>query len=211
MAFNFQQIQSVEFGVCLDTDEGESLRLVPCVEAVQDALEEMLETTRLAIFDAEHELQEFSPAEKYSATERLFCALGSDLVTKHRDIYQAENLPTDTHALDDMDKIVSYFGIYRDNNGSKLMAFRRAAQFKGVLQKKLLHFMDDALRIIEDHVFKLDTDFDFIICDEKIYIWRPSGFIFVSQMDEQMAACAMANVDHIAEDITCVDLRVRRF
>jgi hypothetical protein len=205
MAFNFQQIQSVEFGVCLDTDEGESLRLVPCVEAVQDALEEMLETTRLAIFDAEHELQEFSPAEKYSATERLFCALGSDLVTKHRDIYQAENLPTDTHALDDMDKIVSYFGIYRDNNGSKLMAFRRAAQFKGVLQKKLLHFMDDALRIIEDHVFKLDTDFDFIICDEKIYIWRPSGFIFVSQMDEQMAACAMANVDHIAEDITCVD------
>ena len=205
MAFNFQQIQSVEFGVCLDTDEGESLRLVPCVEAVQDALEEMLETTRLAIFDADHELQEFSPAEKYAATERLFCALGSDLVTKHNDIYQAENLPIDTHALDDMAKIVSYFGIYRDADGNKLMAFRRAAQFKGVLQKKLLHFMDDALRIIEDHVFKLDTDFDFIICDEKIYIWRPSGFIFASQMDDQMAACAMGNVDHIAEDITCVD------
>ena len=125
----------------LDTDDGESLRLVPCVEAVQDALKEMLETTRLAIFDAEHELQEFSPAEKYSATERLFCALGSDLVTKHRDIYQAENLPTDTHALDDMTKIVSYFGIYRDADGNKLMAFRRAAQFKGVLQKKLLHFL----------------------------------------------------------------------
>ena len=57
MAFNFQQIQSVEFGVILDTDEGEALRLVPCVEEVQSALEEMLETTRLAIFDADHELQ----------------------------------------------------------------------------------------------------------------------------------------------------------
>jgi len=107
--------------------------------------------------------------------------------------------------LDDMDRIVSYFGIYRDSDGNKLMAFRRAMQFKGVLQKKLLHFMDDALQIIEDHVFKLDSDFDFIICDDKIYIWRPSGFIFTSQMDEQMSACAMANVEEIAEHITCVD------
>src|SRR5258708_2673055 len=130
MAFNFQRIQSVEFGVCLDTDDGELLRLVPCVEAVQDALKEMLETTRLAIFDAEHELQEFSPAEKYAATERLFCVLGSGLVTKHHDVYQAENLPTDTHALDDMDKIVSYFGIYRDSDPRSLHLISRRAQCK---------------------------------------------------------------------------------
>ncbi len=102
---------------------------------VQDALKEMLETTRKAIFNEEHVLQEFSPAEKYAATERLFCALGSELVGKHRDVFQAENLPTDTHALDDIDKIISYFGIYHDNIGNKLMAFRKAAQFKGVLQK----------------------------------------------------------------------------
>ncbi len=69
----------------------------------------------------------------------------------------------------------------------------------------MLQFFDDALRIIDDQVFKLDTDFDFIIRNEKIYIWRPSGFVFVSQMDEQMAACAMTNVNHIAEYISCVD------
>ena len=205
MPFNFQTIQSVEFGVCLDTAEGESYRLMPCVADVQEVLKEMLAATWGAIFDADGELQEFSPAEKYAATERLWVGLPSDLVTKHREVYEAENLATDTHALDDVNLIVSYFGIFRDGDGNKLMAVRRATQFKGVLQKKLIRFSDDALRIIEDHVFKLDTDFDFFICDGKIYIWRPSGFVFTSEMDDQMAACAMGNVDRIAEDITCVD------
>lgn len=205
MPFNSQTIQSVEFGVCLDTDDGESYRLMPCVAEVQEALKEMLAATRGAIFDADGELQEFSPAEKYAATERLWIGLPSDLVTKHRAVYDAENLPTDTHALDDVNRVVSYFGIFRDADANKLLAVRRATQFKGVLQKKLIRFSDDALRIIEDHVFKLDSDFDFFICDGKIYIWRPSGFVFTSEMDEQMAACAMANVDRISEDITCVD------
>lgn len=205
MPFNFQTIQAVEFGVCLDTDEGESYRLMPCDAEVQEVLKDMLAATWGAIFDADGELQEFSPAEKYAATERLWVGLPSDLVTKHRDVYEAENLATDTHALDNVNQVVSYFGIFRDADGNKLMAVRRATQFKGVLQKKLIRFSDDALRIIEDHVFKLDTDFDFFICDGKIYIWRPSGFVFTSEMDDQMAACAMGNVDRIAEDITCVD------
>jgi hypothetical protein len=205
MPFNCQQIQAVEFGVCLDTDEGESYRLMPCVAEVQEVLKEMLAATWGAIFDADGEIQEFSPAEKYAPTERVWAALASDLVTKHRDVYEAENLPIDTGALDHVNQIVSYFGNFRDAGGNKLMAIRRAAQFKGVLHKKLIRFSDDALRIIKDNVFKLDTDFDYFICDGKVYILRPSAFIFTSEMDNQLAACAMANVERIAEDITCVD------
>lgn len=205
MPFNFQQIQTVEFGVCLDTDEGESYRLIPCVAEVQEVLKEMLAATRGAIFDADGELQEFSPAEKYAATERLQIELASDLVTKHREVFEAENLPTDAGALDHVEQIVSYFAIFRDSDDNKLVAIRRATQFKGVLRKKLIRFSDDAVRIIEDDVFKLDTDFDFLIFDGRIYVWRPSGFVFTSEMDGQIAACAMGNVDRIAEDITCVD------
>jgi len=205
MPFDFQNIQSVEFGVCLDTEQGESYRLVPCVAEVQEALKEMLAETWRALFDADAEIQEFSPAEKYGATERLWIEIATDLVAKHRAAYEAENLPTDAGAIDSMNHFVSYFGVFRDADGNKLMAFRRATQFKGILQKKLIRFSDDALRIIEDDVFKLDTDFDFLIYDGRIYVWRPSGFVFTSEMDGQIAACAMANVDHIAEDITCVD------
>jgi len=205
MPFNFQQIQSVEFGVCLDTPQGESYRLLPCVAEVQEVLKEMLATTWGEIFDTEDQIEDFSPAEKYAPTERLRIELASDLVAKHREVFEAANLPTDTGALDQVNHIVSYFAIFRDGDGGKLMAFRRAMQFKGVLQKKLIRFSDDALRIIGDSVFKLDTDFDFLIFDEEIFIWRPSGFVFTSDMDSEIAACAMGNVDSIAEDITCVD------
>jgi hypothetical protein len=203
--FNFDEIRSVEFGVCLDAGQGESYRLVPCVEEVQDALREMLAATAANFSGADSIVEEFSPAEKYGATERLTIRLSSEWVTKHKEIFAASNFPTDTAALSEVNEVVSYFAVFRDANRRKLMAFRRAMQFKGVLKKKLLRFADDALRIIPDEVFKLDADFDFLIFDEKILIWRPSGFVFTADMDQHIAACAMGNVDRIAEDITCVD------
>lgn len=203
--FNFQHIQSVEFGVCLDTDDGESYRLVPCVAEVQQALKEMLEETRGNLFNGDEDLHVFSPAEKYAAHERLRIDLTSDLVGKHREVFEANNLPTDSNALSKDEEIVSYFAIFRDRQKRKLMAFRRAAQFKGVLRKRLIHFSDDALRIVPDNVFKLDTDFDFLVYGSQIFIWRPSGFVFTADMDEYIAASAMENVKRIQKTITCVD------
>lgn len=203
--FNFQHIQSVEFGVCLDTDDGESYRLVPCVAEVQQALKEMLEETRGNLFDGDEHAQVFSPAEKYAAHERLKIDLASDLVGKHREVFGAANLPTDSNALNKDEEIVSYFAIFRDRQKRKLMAFRRAAQFKGVLRKRLIHFSDDALHIVPDNIFKLDTDFDFLIYDGQIFIWRPSGFVFTADMDQYIAASAMENVKRIEKTISCVD------
>jgi hypothetical protein len=195
----------VEFGVCLENGDGEEYRLIPSVADVQQALKDMLATTWGELFDTEEEIQEFSPAEKYAATERLWVALDSELVVNHRQAFEAENLPTDAGALGRIAQVISYFAIFRDSDDNKLIAIRRATQFKGILRQKLIRFTNNAVHIIHDDVFKLDTDFDFLIYDDKIYIWRPSAFVFISAMDGQIAACAAANVDRIATDVTCVD------
>ena len=205
MAFNFNQIQSVSFGVCLHTEAGESYRIVPSETGVQDALKAMLRDTLNALLQNGTSIEDFSPAEKYGATERLRVSLESEWVQKHSQVFLAENLPTDTHALDTPTAIVSYFGIFHDSAGNKLMGFRRAAQFKGVVKKHLVTLINDALRLVEDDLFKLDADFDFVIFDGQILIWRPSGFIFTAGMDDHIAACAAANVDHITGEISCVD------
>jgi len=205
MPFNFNSIITVEFGVCLDSQDNEIYRIVPSDTGVQSALKEMLEATRSSLFNEEEELQEFSPAEKYGSTERLFLSLESELVAKHQEVFASENLTTDTHGLTDPKSIISYFAIFRDNAGRKLMGFRRAAQFKGVVKKNLVTLLDDTLKLVEDHLFKLDTDFDYIIYDERILIWRPSGFIFTAGMDEHIAACAAANVDLVSKEVACVD------
>jgi len=205
MPFNFNSIITVEFGVCLDSQDNEIYRIVPSDTGVQSALKEMLEATRSSLFNEEEELQEFSPAEKYGSTERLFLSLESELVAKHQEVFASENLTTDTHGLTNPKSIISYFAIFRDNAGRKLMGFRRAAQFKGVVKKNLVTLLDDTLKLVEDHLFKLDTDFDYIIYDERILIWRPSGFIFTAGMDEHIAACAAANVDLVSKEVACVD------
>ncbi len=205
MPFNFAQIQAVSFGVCLNTEAGESYRLVPSEAGVQDALKAMLGDTFAALTQADTTIEEFSPAEKYGATERLRVPLKSEWVQKHKQIFDAENLPTDTHGLDNPAALISYFAIFRDNHGNKAMGFRRAAQFKGVLKKHLVTFINDALRLVDDNLFKLDTDFDFLIFDDQILVWRPSGFIFTAGMDEHIAAFAAANVAHISGEISCVN------
>lgn len=205
MQFDFDHIRSVSFGVNLEADEGEVFRLVPCDKGVQDALKEMLVTTIAALTKEGTKIEDFSPAEKYGANERLRVELASELVQKHREVYGADNLETDTHGLDEPAKLISYFAVFQDRANRKLIAFRRAAQFKGVVKKHLVTFMNDALRIVPDGLFKLDTDFDFLILKDQILIWRPSGFIFTAGMEEQLMACAAGNVDKIAEEVTCVD------
>ena len=205
MPFNFDSIKSVEFGVCLEGDENETYRIVPSDKGVQTALKEMLEATRAQLFRDDEKLVEFSPAEKYGSTERLYLSLDSEFVTKHREIFATKNLVTDTHGLADPKHLISYFAIFLDSNGKKLMGFRRAAQFKGVIKKNLVTFLDDTLKIVEDDLFKLDTDFDYIIYDDQVLIWRPSGFIFTAGMDEHIAACAAANVDLVSKEVACVD------
>lgn len=205
MVFDFNHIQSVEFGVCLDSDEGEIYRRVPSDRGVQDALKEMLAETMAALTKDGTEIAEFSPAEKYGGNERLRVPLNSDLVQKHRAVFVTTDFDTDTHGLDEPGALVSYFAVFLDRHGKKAMAFRRAAQFKGVVKKHLVTFINDALQLVPDKLFKLDTDFDFVIFEDKILIWRPSGFIFTADMDEHIAACAAVNVDRISEDVTCVD------
>jgi hypothetical protein len=205
MAFKFDQIESVEFGVCIDTEDGESYRLVPIDDSVKEALREMLAATMAALSAEGAKIEEFSPAEKYASNERLSVSLESDLVEKHREIFAAENLATDTDALNEPTDLVSYFAIFRDSTNAKLMAFKRATQFKGVIKKHLITIIDDSLHIVPDQLFKLDNDFDFLIFDNQILIWHPIGFIFTADMDAQIAECAATNVDSIAEDITCVD------
>ena len=100
MPFNFNNIQSVEFGVCLDGDTEEIYRMVPADQSVQIALGEMLEATHKQFSEADEAIADFSPAEKYSSTGRLRLSLDPDFVTKHKVVFESENLQTDTHGLD---------------------------------------------------------------------------------------------------------------
>lgn len=204
MSFNFNKIKTTEFGVCIDDTE-ETYYIVPCDQSVQNALNEMLVHTMERLNINGETLDAFDPADKYSTNERLVISLDSEYVLTHSQVYKSNNFATNSEALNEPQKLICYFGIFHDDEGNKLVAFRKATYFKGELKKQLVAIWDDSLRMVQDQVFKLDHDFDFVIFDNQVYIWRPSGFVFISGLDEQVSASAIKNLQVLGQEISFIN------
>ena len=209
LAFDLQNVTVTVFGIGRDEQDGQSFTLVPVDASVQAALREMAQATWSAMDKLDDDPPEYEPSEKHGSSEYLVVPLGSDLAMALRQLHQAENLPVSAAALSEPHGIFCYFARFADNAGRRLTAVRRATQFKGVLRSRgLMRIIDDTLQIIEDSVFRLDTDFDLLIDSEAVHILRPSGFEFVSQLQGAILAAAPTNIKAVRKDLAYVDFTI---
>ena len=203
--FHLGNITLTEFGVGRDGDDDWLLARVPVDGDVQGALQEMAVSTWDAMQNDSDDPAHYQPSEKHASTEYLRLARASDLEVNIRRLYDAENLPPDTTALDDPADIACYFARFFDGQDRRLLAVRRAKQFKGVLKSRLMRVSDDTLSIIDDTVFKLDSDFDLLIDAEHTHIWRPASFEFLGQMKRAVLDAVPTNVTAIQHEVPFVD------
>src|SRR5438105_2908971 len=80
----------------------------------------------------------YEPAEKYASHEYVYLPLDDRLALRVREIHEANNLPTDNSPLAQLPDVFLYFARLTDSKGRRLTALRRATQFKGVLNSRLL-------------------------------------------------------------------------
>jgi ribosomal protein L12E/L44/L45/RPP1/RPP2 len=137
--------------------------------------------------------------------EYLYLSLDDDLASAIRQLHEAANLPMDGRALDDPAAVFCYFARLTDNKGGRLTALRRATHFKGIVKSRLIRFVTDALTLIEDRVFKLDTDFDLLVDSYNVHILRPSGFEFAGKLKEAILDAVPKNIKAIRKDLPFVD------
>lgn len=207
MNFDFQTIQHCEFGIGRDLNAvHQEFVIVPTNGSVQDALREMAERTRANMFTFDANPEQYDPADKHASTEHLVLPIDDDLAESMRMLHQAVNLPADAQALQDLRPMFSYFARFRDGNGQQLTALRRASQFKGVLSARswLIRQIEDELTLLEDRVFKLDADFDLLIDDHNIHIWRPSGFEFAGRLQQAIMEVVPQNIEILRQSIAIV-------
>ena len=205
LEFDLRNTTVTEFGVGHDGDDGWLLARIPVDGQVQAALREMVAATWLAMQDATEDPPHYEPSEKHAGMEYLYLPRGSNLELGTRELYEAENVPPDATALDDPAEIVFYFARLLDAQGRRLLAARRASYFKGILKSHLIRVVDDSLRIVEDTIFKLDNDFDFLIDAEHTHIWRPASFESLAGMKQAVLAAVPINVAAIEHDVPFVD------
>ena len=215
LEFDIKNITVTEFGVGREGKDDLIFVTVTVNAAVQDALVEMASETweamqrddeggRFAPVNLDSPA-EYQPSEKHGGTEYLYLPRGHDLERTVRKLHDAQNLPIDAAALNEPDEIVCYFARFVDDRHRHLTALRRAGHFKGVLKKRLVWVFDDSLRIVEDRIFKLDSDFDLLVDSERTHIWRPSSFESVSGLKQAILEAVQKNVDKIRQQIPFVD------
>lgn len=205
--FDLENVTVVEFGVGRDAAAGRSFVAVPVDEDVQDALHEMVEATQVSIEVLEMEMDgpaRYEPSEKHGNTEYLRLPLRDTLATTVRALHEASNLDLAASALNEPSEVFCYFARLTDSKHRRLTALRRATQFKGVLKKRLIRLVSDSLKLIDDDVFKLDTDFDLLVDAAAVHILRPSGFEFTSKLQDAILDAVPENVKTLAGDLKFV-------
>jgi hypothetical protein len=208
LGFDLNAVKTTEFGVGRDNAGNRSFTAVPVDDQVQVALGEMARATWEAMQRDESGPTKYEPSEKHGSTEYLYLPLNHDLTLAMQDLHNAKNLSLDGNALKETASIFCYFARFTDKNGKRLTALRRATQFKGVLKTRLIRFVTDTLKLVEDDVFKLDNDFDLLVDEKHVHILRPSGFEFAGQLQQAILDAVPANIKEIRKDLAFVDFSV---
>jgi hypothetical protein len=115
------------------------------------------------------------------------------------------NLPLDADALDDTTTVFCYFSRLTDKKHRRLTALRRAAQFKGALRSRFLRLVTDSLKLIQDPVFKLDSDFDLLIDSQNLHVLRPASFEFAGKLQDAILKAVPDNIVAVAKDLPFID------
>jgi len=203
--FDFSQVLTTEFGVGVDTTGGQRFNVIPVDRHVQIALQSMAGDTWAALNTPGELPQVYEPSDKYGSTEYVLMPLKDDFGTQMRELHDANNLPVSANVLSDPTSIYCYFARMTDQQGRRLTGVRRATQFKGILKTRLIRFVTDALKLVEDKVFKLDTDFDLLIDNTNIHILRPSGFEFVAALQGAVLGAVPENLKLLRRDLKFID------
>jgi hypothetical protein len=205
LEFDLGSVAVTEFGVGRDDGDGQAFVAVPVDADLQGALREMVQATWDAMQKDKDGPAKYEPSEKHGSTEYLHLPLGDDMASPLRALHEATNLDIDGSALDEPADVFCYVARLTDKKKRRLTALRRASQFKGVLKKRLIRFVSDSLKLIDDDVFKLDSDFDLLVDSANVHILRPSGFEFAGKLQQAILDAVPENIKAIRKDLAFVD------
>jgi hypothetical protein len=203
--FDTKAAQLIEFGVGLETEQGERYVLVPVDDEIQGALREMVVTTRDELKEAAEDALLYEPSEKHGGKENLRLPLSDEFAANIRAIHEASNMLTEPSALANPENVFCYFARMSDGKGRRLTAIRRATAFKGVLKNRLIQLFSDALKLVHENIFKLDRDFDLLVDGAEVQILRPSGFEYVAELEQEILKAVPKTVKAIGNNLTFVD------
>lgn len=199
--FDIKNVKSVNFGV--GYKEASSRKFVELVvdQSVQDQLESMVVSTTK---DMSGSPEKFEPSEDYTDGRYTFVPTDDPMVTQLSRLHSSDHLNTSDDGLAYLRNCFCYFARFRDNQDKRLTALRRAAQFKAGLKNRsrLISWVDNALQVVEDPIFRLNETFDILIDSKAVHIVHPSSFKELGQIDLFIQRAVSDNIQMLEAHLT---------
>lgn len=204
MNFDFTAIESVSFGVGSRRRSEVEFRDVPIDLSVSHSLKEMVRGTVKAMQEVAESPSPYEPSQRYSPLEHLSIHLDDPMAVHFVDLSKVTAFePGGAAVLREPRLVFCYVGRFIDQNHRTLFGVRRATSFKGVLKKKhlVLPLVSDELRMVEDHLFRLDVDFDVLIDDQQVCILHTVGFEAIGKLHDVIKNAAVGNIQTLQNNL----------
>ncbi len=205
--FNLEKIKSVEFIACIENEDDSDQYFVPVDKEAQKLFElTLLDTIKQLKFEIDT-WDNFELSQKYEKKERLIISTDQSEMSKINEIFNSEGWQENTKILEDLSSMVFYYCVFRDNKKNKIIGVRKATVFKRTLKQKgrFIKLVDNTFEVLNEDLFTIDKDFDFIITSKNVYILRPSSFEFVADLENIVMEKAKEKTLGLGERISCVE------
>ena len=196
MSFNFNNINNIQFFIKKCIGENEKYYQIK-IQDLNDILKEILDAT-LREFQNTN-IEEYSPTEKYNATDRLQISLDSEYARNIKEIYNLNNITIATEAISTNINLIEYYFVqYIDDLGNKLLGIKKATYFKSLTTKRnLLTLYNNSLKPANNQLFKLDNTFDILVYNNEIKIKNYLTFEYISQLSNIVKEKSIENINKI--------------
>lgn len=205
-AFGFQNIASVNFGISLRSSG--DMYFIPTDGATKEALKGTLRATRDTFEELPGDWELHDISEDYGDRRRIFAPRGNEFMAELSAVYDAGALDDLTNIRDHAHDVDFYFAEFSDNQQRRAVGIRKATKLKGTLnaRNRLMRLVDDTLRLIQDDVLHLDSEFDVIVTNANVFILNARQTEQIAKIVEQVAATAVAKIQVIHNAIPFLDL-----
>ena len=210
MDFDFDHIETTEFGVGVTIARNRGFFTVPAHQTVAGHLNGMVHATIDAMNEVSLDPTAYSPANSVPGWQHLSVAIDDEMAAVFRDLINTDNFVPRANILQDQDaqRVFCYFARLTDGVGRRLIAMRRATTFKGFLnpRNRVVRWIDDALQFTEGNQFKLDNDFDLLVAEDELRVLRQRGLEAIAQLQQAIKDAVPGNIDRMRASMPFVNL-----
>ena len=209
MNFEFDEMTDmVEFGVCVREQGNIVFFDVPIDVNVTANLREMAHSTWDRLNGVADTPAPYDPAAESRGRQHISLPIDDGAVELLRDVNEADRFdPGGGVLISQPRRVFCYFARFTDGDGNRMTGMRQSKEFKGILghRNRLARIVNDTLRMTQDSIFKLDTDFDLLIGSDEVRVLRPIAFEIIGSLQEAIRAAVPQNTLALQESLGFVD------